>query len=706
MAGRGVTVDFNANVARFTSSVDKMSNDLSKFQTNAERTSKNIDKSFARLGMGIKGAFGGLAAALSIRELGQMADSFSNIQARLKLATKDANEFALANENIRRIADSSKSPLQETATLYTRISQSLIDVGGTQRQVADVTQALALSLRLSGATAEESASAMLQFSQAIGSGVLRGEEFNAVNEAAPRAMKALADALGVPIGQLRNLAQEGEITRDILVDALGSQLPQLLKEAETLPNTIGASLTDLSNKLLLTIGQLDKLTGASGKAANLIGDVGSGALKGIAILGSNVAFVFGDVYRELGGIGERLAALAKGDFHGLDKIGQRLRLETAAARRELKEFQDQLTRPAAVAQIADDGGATKPPGRIKFGNDQSVNSAKKAADEREKIFQHEIDVELEIFSKYHKDRERLAGESQQALDSLMKEGRSLQLSVDPMARMNAEVERYSELLKAGAIDQKTFDMAVADSAADMERAMKNSLDSLKSSAQGAQDHLNAVLIGFQTNVQRNMGDTVFRTLSGDFQSIGDAWKTMLLRMASDAIAANLANSIFGGGGKGGLLKTGLSVLGSVMGLFGSGGSSFGGFLKSTSGILNVTSGGPMGYAAKGAYFDDNVAKFALGGIVNSPTPFKFSSGGALHNGLMGEAGPEAIMPLSRDSKGRLGVTGGGGGRNVVITQNINIDSRTDKSEVHAIVSRAVRQGNAELVDKLSRQGAI
>jgi tape measure domain-containing protein len=253
-----------------------MSNDLAKFQSNASRTAKNIDKSFANLGSGIKGAFGGITAALSLRELGQMADSFTNIQARLKLATRDANEFAEASDNIKRIASSSKSSLESTATLYTRISNTLLDIGGTQAQVADTTQALALGLKLSGATAEESASAMLQFSQAIGSGVLRGEEFNAINEAAPRIMKALADSIGVPVGQLRKLAEEGKITRDILVNSLGSQLPTLIKEAETLPNTIGAAFQNAKNEILLTVGAIDKATGASNAFAKAVGAVAQG----------------------------------------------------------------------------------------------------------------------------------------------------------------------------------------------------------------------------------------------------------------------------------------------------------------------------------------------------------------------------------------------------------------------------------------------
>lgn len=729
MAGKGVTIDFNANVARFTSSVDKMTNDLAKFQTNADRISKNVNKSFSTLGSGLKGIFGGLGAALSVHELGQMAE-VGNMEARLKLATRNSVEFAQAQENVRRIAASTQSSLEETATLYTRISQSLLDVGGTQKQVAATTEAMALALKVSGATTAEANSAMLQFSQIISSGKTEMGEFNAVNEAAPRLIKALADGLGVPIGRLRDLQKEGKLTRDVWVEALGSQLPKLMKEAESMPTTISGAFTALRNETLLAVGEIDKLTGATKRVAEAIGLITKGAegwknfitqseQQEISKRLEAIRFEMDTILAQrklisnLGFDSSSFRSDALNEFNSealkLQNNLQKMQTDSDAAQKAAgKAAEEAIALAKKRAKEAENAaGAEK---RRAEAQKAAEAAAKKASLDREKIFQHEIDAELKAFNEYHKNRERIAKEAQEALDGLMKEGRNLQLSVDPMARMNAEVERYNELLKVGAINQQTFDLAITKSAADLERATSGNVEKLKFSVDSASEHMNAVLIGFQTNVQRNLGDTLFRSLSGDFDNIGDAWKTMLLRMASDAAAANLSKVIFGEDGTGGsgLLGKGLSLLGSVLGLFGGGGSAAGSFLKSTSGIMNITSGGSFGQAAKGAYFDSgnaNFTAFAKGGIVDSPTLFKFASGGSINNGLMGEAGPEAIMPLKRDSQGRLGVSGGGG-RSVVITQNINIDSRTDRAEVHALVSRAVRQGNAELVDRLGRQGVI
>ncbi|SCX94293.1 tape measure domain-containing protein [Nitrosospira sp. Nl5] len=672
MAGRGVTVDFNANVARFTSSVDKVTNDLNRFQTNAERTSRNIDQSFARLGGNIRNVFGGLTAALGVRELGAMADSFQNIQARLKLATRGAEEFAQANENIKRIAESSKSPLESTAILYTRISQSLLDVGGTQAQVASTTQALALALRLSGANAAESASAMLQFSQAIGSGVLRGEEFNAVNEAAPRAMKALADALGVPIGQLRNLAQEGKITRDILVEALGSQLPQLLKEAETLPNTIGASLTDLSNKLLLTIGELDKLTGASGKAANFIGEAGRIALETIVVLGANVAFVFKTVYNEITGIGRQLAALGRGDLKGFVAISEAVRADADRARKELDAFEQQVLNPKKLAikpPVVDEAAAKRLRSMLGGGVNSGAakaaeKAAKAAADERQKLLQHEMESELEIFSKFHKDREKAAKDSQDALDALNREGQSLKLSVDPLAKMNAELARYRELLSKGVIDQRTFNLAVEKSIGKTTGVVKDEFGKMSAAA-----------IGFQTNVQSTLGQGLYNGMKGNFDGIFDLWTDLLFRMVSAGLASKVTDSVFGANGKGGLLKGGLNILGS---LFGGG-----------------KSGTKLG--------SSNFGQFLWP---------KFASGGDFMGGLrlVGEQGPEleATGPsrIFNANQTKDILSGGGRGVHVTYAPVTHIDSRADRASVMQDMQRVNKQGQAELISLLERQGRI
>lgn len=201
------------------------------------------------------------------KQLIAQADAMKLLEGRLKLATDGAASLRVAMQDVRRIADANGQDLRSVATLYGRLATSLRDMGGTQRETADITEAVTLSLRLSGATAAESSSAILQLSQAFASGVLRGEEFNAVNEAAPRLMKALADGIGVPVGKLREMAKDGEITSDVMARVLPQALAKLREEAAQLPPTVEQAGQRLKNAFAQVVAEWDKNSNATGKLA-------------------------------------------------------------------------------------------------------------------------------------------------------------------------------------------------------------------------------------------------------------------------------------------------------------------------------------------------------------------------------------------------------------------------------------------------------
>jgi tape measure domain-containing protein len=189
------------------------------------------------------GLGGGLAAII------QQSDEYAKLTSQLHLATQSQREYAAAYGDVKRIAAAAQSDLAGTGVLYARIANGTRELGTSQKQVADITEVVNLGLKVSGATAQESASAQLQLSQAFASGTLRGEEFNAVNEAAPRLMKALADGMGVPVGALKQMASEGKITSEIMAEVLPKSLEQLRQEAGQV-QTIGGAFTVLKNNVL------------------------------------------------------------------------------------------------------------------------------------------------------------------------------------------------------------------------------------------------------------------------------------------------------------------------------------------------------------------------------------------------------------------------------------------------------------------------
>lgn len=239
-------------------------------QSTATVASNAVD-SIRRQVMGLAGAYVSLRGVMA---LGRIADEYTSLSGKLKLAAGGAQAFALAQRQVFSIAQETSAALGATATLYARMSTALSEYGATQQTVANLTRTINQALRVSGATAAESASAVLQLSQAFGAGRLSGEEFNAVNEAAPRLMQALARSMGVPRGALKELAAEGKITSEVMMRAFsGEQAAQIAAEAAQIPLTFGAAFTQLQNAITRYVGELDRAHGVSATLASAIAGI-------------------------------------------------------------------------------------------------------------------------------------------------------------------------------------------------------------------------------------------------------------------------------------------------------------------------------------------------------------------------------------------------------------------------------------------------
>jgi len=205
-----------------------------------------------------------------VLEIVQIADAWNMMSARLKLATAGHREFTIAQKELFEIAQRIGVPIQETATLYGKLQQAVRMLGGEQKDALTITESISQALRLSGASATEAQSSLLQFGQALASGVLRGEEFNSVVENSPRLAQALADGLNVPIGRLRKLAEEGRLTADVVVNALMSQKDKLATEYAQLPQTVSQAFERLRNAFGQWVSRVDESTGITMKLAQAL----------------------------------------------------------------------------------------------------------------------------------------------------------------------------------------------------------------------------------------------------------------------------------------------------------------------------------------------------------------------------------------------------------------------------------------------------
>ena len=235
-----------------------------KAHADNERALRSNQTAVSGLSSGLKGLAAAYVSLQSAAALVRTIDEYTKFNAQLKLATRSQSEYAQALSDVQRISTVAQASLGGIGVLYARINNAVRDLGVSQAEVAKITENVGLALKVSGATAQESASAMLQLSQAFGAGVLRGEEFNAVNEAAPALMRALAESMGVPIGRLRELASEGQITGDVLIKAFGDEkLLEKFREQAKEVQTIAGAWQTLKNEVLLSVGAINEATGAS-----------------------------------------------------------------------------------------------------------------------------------------------------------------------------------------------------------------------------------------------------------------------------------------------------------------------------------------------------------------------------------------------------------------------------------------------------------
>lgn len=204
-----------------------------------------------------------LASAFAVSKIIEYADAYTNLQNRLKLVTDSTEALGQATQNVIDIAQNSRQALGATGDLYFKISQNAEKLGLSVSDVSQVTETFGKTLALSGAGTQQAEAAILQFSQALASGVIRGDEFNSVAENAPAAMDAFSRALGVTKGDLRKLAAEGALTSDVLIQALKEQSEEVDKAFGKTESTISQAFTGLKNSTIVFVGQLNEATDAS-----------------------------------------------------------------------------------------------------------------------------------------------------------------------------------------------------------------------------------------------------------------------------------------------------------------------------------------------------------------------------------------------------------------------------------------------------------
>lgn len=236
----------------------------------SERALSDLTAGFASAGKAAAAA----SAAFATGKIVQIADEWNSVNARLKQASSSADDFAASQRQLMEISQRTGTAFADNANLFSRAAASMREYGYSSDEVLKITEAVSTGLKLSGANTQEASSVITQFSQALAQGVLRGEEFNAVNESGDRVIRALAAGMGVARKDLKSMADQGQLTIDKVVPALMSQLGSLQGEFASMPQTVSGSLQKVTNSFMAWVGGVNQATGAT--------DALSGGLDGVA----------------------------------------------------------------------------------------------------------------------------------------------------------------------------------------------------------------------------------------------------------------------------------------------------------------------------------------------------------------------------------------------------------------------------------------
>ncbi|HIH4316794.1 TPA: tape measure protein [Morganella morganii] len=196
-----------------------------------------------------------LTAYLSASAVASYAEAWTVLNNKLVNSIKAGETLAVVNQRVFDIAQNSRSSLDGIATLYSRLERAMRSAGLSGQELGQITTTISKAMTVSGATAAESEGALIQLSQALASGVLRGQEFNSMSEQAPALMKGLADSLGVSIGELRKMAGEGKLTTDVLLKAFREMGPTIEREFANTTQTMSQSLQIASNNITKFFGE-------------------------------------------------------------------------------------------------------------------------------------------------------------------------------------------------------------------------------------------------------------------------------------------------------------------------------------------------------------------------------------------------------------------------------------------------------------------
>jgi lambda family phage tail tape measure protein len=255
-----VTVALTLDSKGFQQGINKAEKSVNDFEQKGTASANRLGTAFAAI-----------ASAAVVGKILEFGDAFTIINNKIASVTDTAEQSSSAFNLIKTVANDTRSELGAVGDLFTKLTIATSEMGASQEEVAQITSTFSKALKLAGTDSAGASSAILQFGQAMASGKLSGDEFKSLMETSPVFMRKLADSLDTPIGNLKELASEGILTADVILQATKEMADSVDEEfGDTVP-TISESFVVLKNKVIEMFGAFEQNTGLFGKiSAGLI----------------------------------------------------------------------------------------------------------------------------------------------------------------------------------------------------------------------------------------------------------------------------------------------------------------------------------------------------------------------------------------------------------------------------------------------------
>ena len=265
---------FKAKLAEVNQLLNLGAIDVETYERKVEQLNSELEQtdgkaSAAAGGLGkIGSVLAGFASLSFAKSMLDTADAMQSINAQVRQVVSSESEYLAIQRQLLDVANNTRASLESTANLYVSTSRALKDYGYTQQEVLTFTEATNNAMAIGGVQAQQQAAALMQLSQALGSGVLQGDEFKSIAEAAPILLDTIAEYMGKSRDEIKKLGSEGQLTADVIFKAISGASEKFGEQAAKMPMTMGQALTVFSNNWQSMVSKLLNDSGAmSGIAA-------------------------------------------------------------------------------------------------------------------------------------------------------------------------------------------------------------------------------------------------------------------------------------------------------------------------------------------------------------------------------------------------------------------------------------------------------